>query len=268
MSKTARFAKTLFAATAALAMGAGVANATEIAWNYGFTNGSGGGSVGHLLTDLDITYAETGGRDYLAFSAGFKSEILNDDGFYLVVNGGPNPKNTATELAILYGDIANNRITAYRYDGRSPTAANPDRRDKSWGNESFYISTFEDAMSITDKGYSFNLDVTAINSLFGGSWTGVEFANKLGIWYGFFPEASFSYDANNRIDGLKTGAKGWKDTTNLTTHKRPICDGSQSPNGCYTPPTDVSEPGTLLIGATGLLALGGAARVRRRRKAA
>ena len=49
----------------------------------------------------------------------------DNDGFWLVVSPGPNPKGNATELAILFGDLGNsndpndNRLTAYVYNGKN-----------------------------------------------------------------------------------------------------------------------------------------------------
>ena len=58
------------------------------------------------------------GYDDVNESYSFKFTDNGDsDGFWLVVTDGDNPKGDGSSHAILYGDIENNRVTAYTYDG-------------------------------------------------------------------------------------------------------------------------------------------------------
>jgi len=52
------------------------------------------------------------------YSMKFRSD-QGQDGFWLVVTDGANPNRTDGNHAILYGDLENNRITAYSYDGQN-----------------------------------------------------------------------------------------------------------------------------------------------------
>lgn len=227
----------------------------------GFT---GGGPNGANLTGVEARFTMIDGQEFLEFTAQVNSEIINDDGFYLAINSGPNPKSTTTELAILFGDVANNVITAYQYDGRTPTASAPYRRDKSWGNPAHYLETFSGAITAAAGEISFLIDVTSLNNLpLGSNWTGVSFDEKIGIWFGYYSSTTFSYDGD-AITKLTTGSKAWHDTANRTAIEIPACPNDNL-SACTT--TEVPEPGTLGLALSGLAILGAGAATRRRKPA-
>jgi hypothetical protein len=176
------------------------------------------------------------------------SELVRDDGFWMVLNAGGNPKGVTNELAILYGDLRNNRITAYRYNGKNS--------NDSFTIQDNYITSYANPFSfVGDTRFQFSLDVQRINNLpLGNQWRGVQFNEQIGIWYHPFSNISASYASDGRIQSFsaaKGAQTGWFDTSALkTTPSRP--------------PAQVSEPATLALMGFGLMGLG----MMRRRKAA
>ena len=115
------------------------------------------------------------------------------DGFWLVVSDGTNPKTNENEFAILYGDRAANRITAYAYDGQNN--ANSFQNGTLLGT---YENVFADAGQHPTRGYDitmFTLDVSEINSAFTNEgWDGVQIGEQAGIWFHQSAGSDFKYD--------------------------------------------------------------------------
>lgn len=131
-----------------------------------------------------------------AFALSYRSD-QGKDGFWLVVTDGENPKGDGTSNAILYGDLTNNRITAYTYNGEN-------------SNDSFtngtLIGTYEGVFSsggIHPRfGYeltNFSLDVSDINNAFGNDFDGVQLGEQAGIWFHQSSGTQFSYGEDGSI---------------------------------------------------------------------
>lgn len=217
----------LAAATTALTvaiLSAGSASATIFAKDYHEAG------VWNAYDDVNQTY-----------SMKFKDDG-SKDGFWLVVSGGDNPKSYDNEYAILYGDRATNRITAYAYDGQN------NRNSFQTGD---YLGTFENAF--TDGGTHhrygydmtmFSLDVSAINSAFNtAGWDGVSFGEQQGIWFHQSTGTDFSYNADGTISDYSLDTQEWLDVAFQSTGTRE-CSANNS--GAY-----FCAPGTALTGGGG-----------------
>jgi len=141
------------------------------------------------------------------------------DGFYLVVNNGPNPKQSTTELAIFYGDLESNTLSVFGY--------NTDRENgfittNSYRNEENHIATFEDAFTIVDtettRQVQFGIDTVDINNAnLVDDWQGVFFDEELAFWFHPVLNSNFSYNEEGVLSGFNRGSTGWYDTNFLAT---------------------------------------------------
>ena len=223
----------LFAAlafAAATILSAGTASATIFTKDYD-------GNVWNAYDDANQTY-----------SMKFKDGGGSKDGFWLVVSPGPNPKTHEREYAILYGDRASNRITAYTYDGRNSAES------YKTGD---YLGTYENAFTDTRDGAMFSLDVGSINNAFGNpEWKGVQFGNKTGIWFHQSAGTTFAYNSDGTIADYDFASQMWLDKGNMNTRKR-TCQPESTKYYCKTPttpgtPNPVPAPGGLAFLLVGL----------------
>jgi len=160
------------------------------------------------------------------------------DGFWLVVNDGPdNPKGT-DGLAIFYADFVdtdgagtndNIGLWAFEYNGQN----NPN----SYASTA-YLGSFMSALVDTGTTRGFSLDVSGIYSMIAATQP---YGAELGVWF----HPTFGYqsrvDANGRLIDWSGGTQSWYDKANLQTT---ITTAS------------VPEPATLglvLLGAAGLM---------------
>jgi len=119
------------------------------------------------------------------------------DGFWLVVTDGSNPNGQSDKYAILYGDLKNNRITAYNYDGENSSTSFRD-------NEllGVYENVFTPGGTHAGSGYeltNFRLDVSELNSSLGDDFQGVSIGETAGIWFHQSSGTNFEYGADGSI---------------------------------------------------------------------
>ena len=204
------------------------------------------------------------------------------DGFWLVVTDGDNPKGDGSTNAILYGDIANNKITAYTYNGEN----NANSYDSGT-----YLGTYDNAFSSGGThptyGYEmtmFSLDVAGINNAFGPEFDGVTLGDKAGIWFHQSAGSEFTYGTDGSITDYAFDSQMWLDRGGDDARQlaaidcaagdrsRPAylnaCAGTQIAGGGVVGSSSgggsVPAPGGLALVLVGLAGLG---RMRRRNKA-
>jgi MYXO-CTERM domain-containing protein len=141
----------------------------------------------------------------------FRSDLGND-GFWLVVTDGDNPKGDGSTNAILYGDLVNNRITAYTYNGENN--ANSFETGQLLGT---YENVFSSGGQHHRYGYDmtmFNLDVAGINNAFGPDFDGVTIGEDAGIWFHQSEGSNFTYGADGSILDYTFTDQTWLDRGN------------------------------------------------------
>lgn len=126
------------------------------------------------------------------------------DTFWMVVTPTANPKGTADQYVILYGDIKTNRITAYAYNGRND--------QDSYLNKDKYISTFDGVIQGDGKG--FRIDATELNSAFKNpEWKGLQFEDNAGIWFHAGVNGTTEYNHDKTIKSFNIGHEhSWVDS--------------------------------------------------------
>ena len=186
------------------------ASASAALQSFEINPNTGGSFSSDQIDGISTTFNDESQRFTWNTSLAAGSEV---DGFWLVVNNGPNPKASNTnELAIIYGDLETGILSTYVYNGAS-------------GNESIVnpgILLQTDTMNVTDGGFSFDISTGSINSWStaetAAEYTGIAFGESIGIWFHFFSDSIFNYGADGEItDFAYNGTKGWYDVANLTT---------------------------------------------------
>jgi len=134
---------------------------------------------GGLLTQSEVTFDDVL-LDFTWSATYQESNGRLPDGFWLVVSEGRARNQSEDGLAILYGDGATGRVSAYVYDR--------DAKRDSFTSPALFIATFEGAVSFTDlsngeRQLELALNVSAINSFLPDpNWKGVAFDEDIGIW--------------------------------------------------------------------------------------
>ena len=193
---------------------------------YEDTNANNGGFSDRLDS---ITGSFNNVTERFTWDVDFNADPTDVDGFWLVVNNGPNPKSSnVNELAIMYGDMATGTLSTFIYNGAN--------NSNSLNNPAIHLQT--DTFSTTSDSLSIDIDASAINSWVGDpNYTGISFDNNIGIWFHISVGSTFSYDSQTGIlDGYSYTSQGWYDKSWRTA-------------------TEVPEPLSLVLLGVGLLGL-------------
>jgi len=199
-------------------------SASATLYQYEDLNANNGGGLGDRLETIVTTYNSD--SQLFTWDVTFNSNPTDVDGFWLVVDNGPNPKSSdVNELAIMYGDLVTGTLTTYVYNGLNSS--------NSWGTPGILLQT--DTFTTTSDSLSIALDTTSINAWAAGNYSGISFDDNIGIWFHVSTGSSFGYDEKT-ITNYSYAAQGWYDIANRTT-------------------TQIPEPTSSMLMGLGLLAL-------------
>jgi hypothetical protein len=168
---------------------------------------TGGQVPGQPITKIATTFDNANQRFTWETSLAADANV---DGFWLVVNNGPNPKNAdVNELAIMYGDLKTNTLSTYVYNGQNNA--------NSIINPVILLQT--DNLTTTAGGFSLDISTALINSWMplNLDYTGIAFDDKLGIWFHYSTGSEFSFDHLGNITGYDFAKQGHYDKSHLTT---------------------------------------------------
>ncbi|MBL0926535.1 MAG: hypothetical protein IBJ11_02640 [Phycisphaerales bacterium] len=225
----------------ALALSAGSAHAAGTTWTFNFAKNQPGGNYGvsnaaGTFENITATYNTASQR--FTWSSSFSGATL-PNGIFVVVNDGPNPKGIAGQLAIFYVDAsgATPRISAYGYNGANATTSWQDGNAALSGNQTpdrirgFNAPSWINSLSVSTvagvRTFSFDIQGSVINSFasqyasVNNPWEGVQFFNKIGIWFHSFTGLSTAYDANGFLTQWNFSQEGYLDGTNFTAVPTP-----------------------------------------------
>ena len=237
--------KPTFAPTAiACALVLSAASASAALFKYEDLNANSGGAIGDQLDKVSSTYNDASKR--FTWDVEFNAASTGIDSFWLVVNNGPNPKQSdVNELAIMYGDLATGVLSTYVYNGLNNA--------NSINSPGILLGTDTFTVDSDNGGFSIDIDVSAINAWGGDpAYTGVAYDDKIGIWFHFARDSEIGYnDSGNTITSYTHGQQGWYDLSDKTTILVPDGGGNSVP-----------EPTTLALVGAALLGVGAARRRR------
>ena len=218
--------------TLTLLMGFAYATAAQATlYTFEDSNPSGGGPLGDVWENISGSYDDS--TEVFSWETTFNNP--NIDGFWLVVSDGPNPKGHSNQLAIMYGDLENEFLSVYVYNGANSNAS---YATTPW------INTY--GLNYDGSTVSFSFDASYVNSFSAHpEWEGIQFGpEKIGVWFhasvwnGDGPNAdAFVYNDDEQIENYRISSQAWYDKKDL-------------------PVTTVPEPAPLATLALGLLMLG------------
>jgi len=168
------------------------------------------------------------------YSMKFRSD-QGKDGFWLVVTDGDNPKGGGSTNAILYGDLVNNKITAYTYSGENN--ANSYQAGTLLGT---YDNAFSSGGKHSQFGYDmtmFSLDVEGLNNALGPDFDGVTLGENAGIWFHQSAGSDFTYGTDGSITDYAFNSQMWLDRGNDPTSAKAMvnCAAGETAAGQINP---------------------------------
>lgn len=172
---------------------------------------------------------------HFTWNATFSNQITR--GYTLAVNSGPNPKGHAGELALIYFDaesLSHPKVSVYAYNGLNSSTSYKDGNGALGGNqtpdrlmatgESSKIINIEAKNVGSRRELNLTLDVSTINAHFplnpgpsGTDWSGVQFAESLGLWFHPVRGLDATYNSNGFLSGWSNTGEGWFDATDHNT---------------------------------------------------
>ena len=202
----------------------------QTVYSFNIDNPPGSSAAGDI-TNVNTSYNDAT-QDFT-----FSMTVENTaDGFTLAVNDGPNPKGHGGELALFYFDATGTDpvVSVYNYNGQNTQTSwqdgsaqagtqAPDQIVNSIANPSIFGN-----ITAVDNGdgtvtYTFNVDASVIqdhNPAYGNAadWTGVEFADQIGVWLHPIEDLTTDYDSNGFLTQWDGGSQSWYDNSNANTH--------------------------------------------------
>ena len=191
---------------AAVSLLAITASASADLYNFEVNPRTGGALGNGQVENITTSYDSTNERFTWTTDLAQNSDV---DGFWLVVNNGPNPKSSdVNELAIMYGDLTTGVLSTYVYNGLN--SAN------SIMNPGVLLQTDSLSSTLGDK-FSFDISTASINDWLSPDpdYTGIAFDEKIGIWFHFSTGSDFTYNAAGDIVGYTFAQQGWYDVAGL-----------------------------------------------------
>lgn len=218
-------------------------------FDFNLTPQAGGGpgygysAAGGSIKNINATFNDATERMTYSATFGNSSNGTLPDGFWLVMNDGPNPKGTSDELAIFYFDtgVTNNgqaKLTAYSYNGVNGNTSFFDGSGASGTQAPDKIASslttggFVNALNVTNnpngtRTMSFDINAALINNhdpAYGpvSNWFGTGFDNNVGIWFHVVDGLDAKYGADGFLTKFDYTAQGWVDGQNLTAVPEPF----------------------------------------------
>jgi hypothetical protein len=215
-------------------------SAMATVWTANINPGSNQNSAGGNISSITATYNDA--TRQFGWTVDYSDRTTN--GYWLAVSPGPNPKGRAGELAIVYFDATNlaaPRVSVYEYNGLNdnnsfqfrsvagqgtPPAATTQAGvllgSSSAGTIPGLTATAQN-IGANGRRLTLTLDASSIqayNPAGGGApWTGLSFANQIGVWFHSVTGLSATYNGNNLTSF--NGTQGWFDSNNITTVPTP-----------------------------------------------
>ncbi len=210
------------------------ANADVYVWDW---SAGQGGAVNNAAGNFESVHAEFDSTaQKMIWNVTFSNQVT--DALTFAVSDGPNPKGDPGELALIYVDwndksTSTAKMTAYGYNGANLSNSWLDGNGDVAGNQapdiihSLNDTSWITKASVTNVGtkrkFELEFSTAAINShdpLYTGSapWSGIQFAQKLGLWMHSFDGAypGISY-LNGEICAFGYKTEGWFDGANFPT---------------------------------------------------
>ena len=191
---------------------------TSMATLFSYTDNTAnnGGTTDRLdsvsSTFNDQSEAFTFDVDFNDFNAA-QTDTNKVNAFWLVIDNGPNPKNAdVNELAIMYGDLDNDTLTTYVYNGQN--------NSNSWSDPGIALQSDVGNGVLTNgaNSFSLSLDATDINDWFADPDVGIGFDDNIGIWFHIAIGADYTYDP---AFSFSHDYQGWYDIADADAERVP-----------------------------------------------